>query len=83
MAGAQLEQARAALDVARKHLRDAEIKSPVAGEIQRKFVNKGAYVEPPTPVFTLVDNSRLELESPVASADLAPIRRRPARRLHA
>ncbi len=74
VANAQLEQARAALDVARKHLRDTEIKSPVSGEIQRKFVNKGAYVEAPTPVFTVVDNRRLELESPVASADLAPIR---------
>ena len=74
VANAQLEQARAALDVARKHLRDTEIKSPVSGEIQRKFVNKGAYVEAPTPVFSIVDNRRLELESPVASADLAPIR---------
>ncbi len=74
VANAQLEQARAALDVARKHLRDTQIKAPVSGEIQRKFVNKGAYVEAPTPVFTVVDNRRLELESPVASADLAPIR---------
>lgn len=74
VANAQLEQARAALDMARKHLRDTQIKSPVSGEIQRKFVNKGAYVEAPTPVFTVVDNRRLELESPVASADLAPIR---------
>lgn len=74
VANAQLEQTRAAHEVARKHLRDTQIKSPVAGEIQRKFVNKGAYVENPTPVFTVVDNGRLELESPVASADLAPIR---------
>jgi RND family efflux transporter MFP subunit len=31
-------------------------------------------VEAPTALFTVVDNSKLELESPVASADLAPIR---------
>ncbi|MCL5744996.1 MAG: efflux RND transporter periplasmic adaptor subunit [Acidobacteria bacterium] len=74
VASAQLEQSRAALDVARKHLRDTVIKAPVSGEIQKKFINKGAYVEPPTPVFTVVDNARLELESLVASADLAPIR---------
>jgi membrane fusion protein (multidrug efflux system) len=74
VAAAQLEQARAVQAVASKHLRDAEIKSPVAGVIQRKFINQGAYVEPATAVFTVVDNSRLELESPVASADLAPIR---------
>jgi RND family efflux transporter MFP subunit len=74
LAHAQLEQARAALAVAQKRSRDTVIKSPVSGEIQKKLINNGAYVEAPTPVFTVVDNSRLELESPVASADLAPIR---------
>lgn len=74
VAAAQLDQNRAALDLAQKHLRDAVVKSPVNGEIQKKFANKGAYVEPATPVFTVVDNGRLELESLVASADLAPIR---------
>lgn len=73
VAAAQLEQARAALDLAQKRLRDAVIHSPVSGVIQKKFVNKGAYVEAPTAVFTVVDNTRLELESPVAAADLAAI----------
>ncbi len=71
---AQLEQARAALEVARKSLRDSTIKAPVAGEIQKKYVNPGAYVEPSTPVFSVVDNGTLELECPVASADLGSIR---------
>jgi RND family efflux transporter MFP subunit len=74
LAAAQLEQARASVAMARKQMRDTVISAPVAGEIQRKYVNPGAYVEPPTPVFALVDNSRLELESPVAAAELAPIR---------
>ncbi|MBZ5582557.1 MAG: efflux RND transporter periplasmic adaptor subunit [Acidobacteriia bacterium] len=73
VAAAQSDQARATLDLAKKHIRDTVIQSPVAGVIQRKFVNKGAYVEAPTAVFTVVDNGRLELEAPVASADLAPI----------
>lgn len=76
VAEAQLDQARAALDLAQKRLRDAVIPSPVSGVIQKKFVNKGAYVEAPTAVFTVVDNSRLELESPVAAADLAAIQAR-------
>src|SRR5574340_36664 len=74
VANAQLEQARATLTVAQKHLRDTVVKSPIAGEIQKKFINKGTYVEPPTAVFTVVDNNRLELEALIASADLAPIR---------
>jgi len=74
LAQAQADQARATLEVARKHVRDTIIYAPVSGEIQRKVLNKGSYVEAPTHVFTIVDNSRLELESPIASADLAPIR---------
>ena len=79
MAEAQCDQARSALAVARKHVRDAIIYSPVSGTIQKKFVAKGAYAEAPTALFTVVDNTRLELESPVAAADLAPHPARPAR----
>jgi membrane fusion protein (multidrug efflux system) len=74
VAAAQCEEARAAVDVAQKRVRDAVIQSPIAGVIQKKFINKGAYVEAPTALFTVVDNGRLELETPVASADLGPIR---------
>lgn len=74
IAKAQIDQARAALDLARKHIRDTVIRAPIAGEIQRKSVNTGAYVEAPTAVMTIVDNQRLELECAVASADLAPLR---------
>jgi RND family efflux transporter MFP subunit len=72
---AQLEQAQTALEVAKKRLRDAVIHAPVAGEIQKKYVNEGAYVEPPTAVATLVDNNQLELESLAAASELGPVRR--------
>jgi RND family efflux transporter MFP subunit len=74
LAAAQLEQARAALAMTNKHLADTVIKAPVAGEIQKKFVNPGAYVEAPTALFTLVDNTLLELESSVPAAELASLR---------
>lgn len=74
LAEAQLAQAKSALDTAGKRVRDAIVRAPVAGEIQRKMVNAGAYVEPATAVFTLVNNGRLELESQVAASDLAPVR---------
>ncbi len=75
LAEAQLDQALASLDVARKRVRDTIIRAPIAGEIERKQARKGAYVETSTPVFTVVDNSRLEIESSVASADLAAIQK--------
>jgi RND family efflux transporter MFP subunit len=71
---AQLDQARSAFASAQKKLRDAVVRAPVTGEIQKKLVRPGAYVEPATAVFSLVDNRRLELESPVPSTDLGPIR---------
>ena len=74
LASAQRDEAEAALDVAGKRVRDTVIPSPVSGAIQRKFIAKGAYVEAPTALFTVVDNSRLELEAPVAASDLAPVR---------
>ncbi len=74
LAAAQLVQARTQLEHARKALADSIIYAPIDGEIQAKLVRPGAYVEPPTSVLVLVDNSRLELESLVATADLAPIR---------
>jgi RND family efflux transporter MFP subunit len=74
IAKAQIDQATAALDLARKHIRDTVIRAPISGEIQHKLVNAGAYVEAPTAVLAIVDNNRLELECAVASADLAPLR---------
>jgi len=73
LAAAQLEQAHSQLAAAQKGLEDSIVRSPVAGEIQAKLVSEGAYVEAPTPVFSVVDNSRLELESMVSSADLGAI----------
>jgi len=74
LAQAQLDQVLAALDVAQKKLEDTAIVSPVSGVIEKKYVNAGAYVEAPTMVFSVVDNSKLELESPVPSAQLGQIR---------
>jgi RND family efflux transporter MFP subunit len=73
LAQAQLEQARAALEVAQKRLRDTTILAPVGGVIEKKMVNVGAYVEPPTVVLAIVDNRQLELESPVPSASIGQI----------
>jgi membrane fusion protein (multidrug efflux system) len=74
LAEAQLAQARSALDVAQKKLRDTVIHAPVGGVVEQKFVNPGAYLEAPTQLLSIVDNQRLELESPVPSTQLAQVR---------
>jgi RND family efflux transporter MFP subunit len=73
LAEAQAEQARQAVAIAEKRLSDCRIVTPVAGEIERKFVNPGSYVDSMTLVYRVVDNQRLELEAYVASAEIGAV----------
>lgn len=74
LCSAQVEQAQSQVDAAKKRLEDTVVRAPVAGEIQAKITAAGAYVEPPTPVFSVVDNGQLELETMVAAVNLGEVR---------
>ena len=71
LAAAQVEQVREALALAGKNLRDTQIISPITGEVERKYINAGLYVDRFATVYRLVDNQRLELETSVGSAQIA------------
>jgi RND family efflux transporter MFP subunit len=71
---AQIEQAQAQVEAAKKMLHDSVVRSPVSGEVQAKMTAEGAYVEPPTPVFSVVDNTQLEVEAMIPAANLGAIR---------
>ncbi len=73
MAEAQCGQARSAISVAEKALRDCRILAPAQGHVQRRFLDKGSYLMPASSVYTLVDNSRLELECLVPSYRLSEL----------
>jgi len=73
-AEAQVEQARQAAAVAEKHLRDCRIISPISGEVERKALNPGGWVDANALLYRLVDNQRLELDTFVASSDLASVK---------
>ncbi len=73
LAEAQVEQVRQAVAIAEKRLSDCRIVAPVAGEIERKFLNPGSYVDTMTLVYRVVDNQRLELEAYVASAQIGAV----------
>ncbi len=75
LAEAQVEQARQTAALAEKHLNDCRIVSPISGEVDRKFVNPGSWVDANALVYHLVDNQRLELETNVASSELAALAR--------
>lgn len=74
LAEAQCAQARAALAIAQKALKDCKITAPTEGHVQKKFFDKGSLLSAGVPLYTLVDNSRLELECVVPSYQLASIR---------
>jgi RND family efflux transporter MFP subunit len=71
LAEAQVEQARQAVAVAQKRLSDCHIVSPINGEVERKFYNSGSWVDRNVLLYRLVDNQRLELQTNVASSEIA------------
>jgi membrane fusion protein (multidrug efflux system) len=74
LAEAQCEQARAATAVSEKSLKDCRLFAPAAGHVQKKFFDKGSLLAPGTGVYTLVDNSKLEMECVIPSYQLALLR---------
>ncbi|MFB3923066.1 MAG: efflux RND transporter periplasmic adaptor subunit [Terriglobia bacterium] len=75
LAQAQVEQSRQTAAQAEKHLNDCRIVSPISGEVDRKFVNPGSWVDGNALLYHVVDNQRLELETNVASSELAALAR--------
>lgn len=73
LAEAQCGQARAALAIAEKALKDCKIYAPGEGQVQKKYFDKGSLVTAGVPLYTVVDNSQLELECVVPSYQLASI----------
>jgi len=74
LAEAQIAQARQAVATARKRLDDCRVFSPISGEIERKYLNQGSYVDGNALLYHVVDNQRLELEMFVSSDDLGRLK---------
>jgi len=74
LAEAQIGQARAALAVAEKSLKDCKIYAPARGHVQQRSFDQGSLLVPGVSLFKLVDNGRLELECAVPSYRLAALR---------
>lgn len=74
VAGAQLQQARETLAIAEKKVRDCVIAAPISGAVQTRNFNEGIYLDFKEIVARLVDNSQLEMEATLPSADLARVK---------
>ncbi len=73
LAQAQIEQARTAVTIAEKALKDCRILAPADGQVRRKQLDKGSLLTAGSPVYSLVDNARLELECLVPSYQLSGV----------
>ncbi len=59
---ADLERARIDVELAKRNYRDAHVKSPIAGIINKKLVSKGEYVRAETVVATILNVDKLYLK---------------------
>jgi RND family efflux transporter MFP subunit len=61
-----LEEKRAALAISQEQLGDAAVLSPIAGVVKQKLASQGEYLQPGTPIATIVQINplRLRLEIP-------------------
>lgn|SRR5574344_34388 len=57
----QLAAAKSRLDVSRRRLSDATVKSPMNGVINMRYVETGSLIAPNAPLFDIVDESSLKI----------------------
>lgn len=68
-----LENARAANRLANLELSYASVKAPISGVIAQRSIKPGNFVQINTPIFRIVDNSRLEATLNVPERELATL----------
>ncbi len=73
-AEAQVNHAKAQANLARKHLADTEIRSPIAGHIKKKLVSAGEVLKDKTPLFIVVKNDPLKFQGSVPESFAPHIR---------
>jgi len=73
-AAASLQAARASVELARKALRDTEIRAPIAGLVSQRLVQPGERAALDARLVEIVDLSRVELEAAVPPDDVVALR---------
>lgn len=70
---AAVRSAEAQVRLARNAMQDAVVRAPISGILAKKMVNGGEKVGPDSPMFTLVDLAKMEIEAPAAASEIPSI----------
>jgi RND family efflux transporter MFP subunit len=62
---AQLQDRRAAFELAQKKVDDAQVKAPISGSVVERYVQQGEFIGERTPVATIVQTNPLKLRTAV------------------
>ena len=71
---AAVRSAEAQAQIARNARQDAVIRAPISGILAKRMVNGGEKVGPDSPMFTVVDLSKMEIDAPAAASEIPSIR---------
>lgn len=71
---AMVRSAEAQLRIAKKALEDAAVRAPLTGIVARKHANPGEKVSVDSPLFTLVDLGKMEIEAPAPAAEIPEVK---------
>ena len=70
VAQANLRSAEAQAAITQRALNDAQVRSPFAGIVAKRFVNVGDKLSPDMPVALVVDLARMEMEAPIPVGEI-------------
>lgn len=71
---ASVRSAEAQVRLARNAMQDAVIRAPISGILAKRMVNVGEKVGPDSPMFTVVDLARMEIEAPAAASEIPRVK---------
>lgn len=71
---AAVRSAEAQVRLARKAMEDAAVRAPIAGLVAKRMVNVGDKVSIDSPMFTVVDLERMEIEAPAPASEIPNVR---------
>lgn len=67
---ASVRSAEAQVRLARNAMQDAVVRAPINGILAKKMVNSGEKVGPDSPMFTVVDLAKMEIEAPAPAFEI-------------